>query len=1302
MRKLLLLFLTGFLFSGLMAQDFNFWTPVNEAAVGRDIFAASNSQRPPAYKIFQLNEGAFKQRLALAPKETAIPASRSTFIISFPMPDGSIEQFRIVDAPVMAPELAARYPGINSYAGKGITDPSSTIRFDVSMHGVHAVILSATKSAIYIDQLTDNYYRVVRRSDMTGTPNNFQCLTDAIAPPPTGRGNTIENADDGKLRTYRLAMISGAEFSNHFIPAPLPTLADSIAAVLAAQNSHMTRANAVYERDFGIRMVLVANNDLVIYFNPATDPIANPNSPSGTAMQTAIDNAIGSGNYDIGHTESKGSDNGNAGCIGCVCTAGFKGRGWTVYANPSLLEFFVIDYLTHEMGHQFGANHTFSFNLEGTGVNVEPGSGVTIMGYAGITGSTDVAPHSIELFSVKSIEQITNYIKTGGGSGCDVETNTGNTAPTVNAGADWTIPFSTPFKLTGTASDPDGGDVLTYNWEQIDNRTGAFPSIPVSTATNGPMFRTYLSYTIPERTFPSLQYILTGANGFQWEVLPSVGRPLNFRFIAKDNHTGGGNTKSDDMVVTVDGTTGPFLITSQNAATSYEAGSTQTVTWSVNGTTGAPINCANVKISYSTDGGQTFPTVLIASTANDGSESITIPLTITTTARIKVEAVGNIFFDINNANISVTPPPFGFSFGATTPATATCPAPATMNVTLPTISNGGFTNPITLSATAGVPAGTNITFGTNPVNPGSSSVVTLNNANTLAPGTYVVTISGTATGAPNQNANLTFTVNAGAGPAITTQPSNQTACVGTNATFSVVATGTYQWQLNTGSGWNDISGATSASYTVTGVTLTQNGYTYRCVVTGQCGSTNSNVVTLTVNALPAITAQPQSLNLCSGSAASFSVTATGAGLSYQWELSTNGGGTYTPITGATSATYNIASVAVTDNNNMYRCVVSGTCAPAATSSAATLLVSSSITVTTNPISQTVCEGTNLSFTVAAGGSGLSYQWEVSTNGGTSWNNIANGGVYSGATTPTLTITGVPPTFNTYRYRATVSNAACTPGVSTVATLTVNTFPVITAQPQNATICEGASQSFSVTATTGVGTLSYQWQLSVNGGTTWTNLAGATSSTFAQTAIPAGQNTYRFRVIVTAGCGSVTSNAAVLTVNTYPVISFTAPAVTCVSDPSFTLSAGPVGGVFSGPGVGGTTFNPSAAGVGPKTVTYTATNNGCQSSVGRVILVNECAERRLTLDQYPAIQVFPSPNNGRFSIRLNTDQYTKLNIKIFNSAGQMVVSQVANGLTYGSVIPLDITNQASGTYHLFLSNDENGSISTKGVSIIVYK
>ena len=225
---------------------------------------------------------------------------------------------------------------------------------------------------------------------------------------------------------------------------------------------------------------------------------------------------------------------------------------------------------------------------------------------------------------------------------------------------------------------------------------------------------------------------------------------------------------------------------------------------------------------------------------------------------------------------------------------------------------------------------------------------------------------------------------------------------------------------------------------------------------------------------------------------------------------------------------------------------------------------------------------------------------------------------------------------------------------------------------------------------------------INGGTTWTNLAGATSSTFAQTAIPAGQNSYRFRVIVTAGCGSVTSNAAVLTVNTYPVISFTAPAVTCVSDASFTLSAGPVGGVFSGPGVGGTTFNPSAAGVGPKTVTYTATNNGCQSSIGRVILVNECAERHLTLDQYPAIQVFPSPNNGRFSIRLNTDLYTKLNIKIFNSAGQMVRSQIANGLTFGSVIPLDITNQASGTCHLFLSNDENGSISTKGISIIMYK
>ncbi len=996
MRKLSLQLFAVLFSVASFGQQHNFWTLTDESTVGKNFFATS--QRPPVYKIFQLSDAAFKLTLLQAPSEKLVSASHSSFIVSFPLPNGGVEQFRIVDAPVMDQALAARYPGINSYAGQGIEDPSSTIRFDVSPQGMNAIILSAKRPTIYIDKLEGNYYRVVSRKDILDYPSHFQCLTEDKKQMSANGISRPEDADDGKLRTYRLAMISSAEFSNHFIPSALPTLADSIAVVIAVQNSHVTRTNAVFERDFGVRLVLVANNDLLVYFDPATDPVNNPNNPSQTPLHTAITTAIGSANFDIGHTECKstsfGNNNGNAGCIGCVCTDANKARGFTSYNNPSLLEFFVIDYLTHEIGHQFGANHTFSFQLEGTGVNVEPGSGVTIMGYAGITGSTDVAAHSIELFSVKSIEQVTNYIKTGNGASCAVVTTTGNTAPAVNAGADYTIPRSTPFKLTGTASDVDAADVLSYNWEQIDNRSGAFSSIPNASATDGPMFRTYLPYTTPVRTFPEIPYILSGANGFQWEVLPAVGRPLNFRFIAKDNHPGGGNNKTDDMVVNVDGTTGPFSVTVPNTAVTWTGGATETVSWSVAGTTGAPVNCANVNILFSSDGGNTF-SMLLANTPNDGTETVTCPGITSSTARIKVEAVGNIFFDISNTNFNVAPPPNSFDFTSPAPAVSTCPAGLSMNITLGTFQNGIFPTPVVLTAN-GNPGGTSVSFSPNPVIPGNNTVVTLSNTNTLAPGSYIITVTGTA-GVIVRTRNITYTILAAVSPTINTQPVDKMICVGGSTSFFIATTGanSFQWQVSTdgGSSFNNIS----------------NGGVYL------------------------------------GTAAPLLI-----------------------ITGATAAM----------NNYKYRCLATGTCTAPVPSSAATLTVINPVSIsgTGQPVSSVTCSGGNISYTVT-GTSTLPviYQWQEDR--GLGFTNITNGGMYAGATSATLTLTGVSAAMNGYQYRSLLSNASCTvPTVSNGASLTVRQLPTVTlvAAPLTSLLPGQTTRlTASPTAATG-GALSITW------------------------------------------------------------------------------------------------------------------------------------------------------------------------------------------------------------------------------------
>lgn len=474
--------------------------------------------------------------------------------------------------------------------------------------------------------------------------------------------------------------------------------------------------------------------------------------------------------------------------------------------------------------------------------------------------------------------------------------------------------------------------------------------------------------------------------------------------------------------------------------------------------------------------------------------------------------------------VATVAPPSGFSFGTTTAAVATCPAPATMSVTLPTISNAGFSNPITLSATSGVPSGTFLIYSPNPVLPGSNSTITLNNTNTLAPGSYVITILGVASGASNQSKDITFTINPGAAPLITSHPVSQTVCEGSNVTFSVAATGSFQWQvsINGGSTWLNIGGATSSSLAFTGVDATFNNLQYRCVVSNVCGSSNSNAAILTVNTTPVITSQPQSVTLCSGSSNTFCVIATGTNLTYQWESSPVCGGPFTNIGGATSSCLIVTGATTT---TAYRCKVTSTggCTSTVTTNCALLTIVTSVTVTTHPSDVTACAGTNASFTVAGSGSGIIYQWQLSTDGGATYTNI------SGANAATYTITGVTAPMNGNKYRCQLSNAACTtPGTSNVATLTINSLPTITANPQSATVCTGDNAAFNVSAN-GTGII-YQWQLSTDGGTTYNVIGGATNSSFAVSGTTPGMNGNRYRCIINGTCTpSVTSSAALLTV-----------------------------------------------------------------------------------------------------------------------------------------------------------------------------
>lgn len=1229
MRKILL---ASLLFWGALsfAQTGHF-TKLNNNAVDEKLFY--KKLKPASFSTYQLKNLVLQSELQRAPMETSVSAERSSFVITVPGPDGTPERYRVVEAPVMDPKLAAKYPGIYSYAGKGIDKPHSVIRFSMGLGNFSAMILSTDRPSYYIDLLDEKnqLYIVYARPDMYDYKSEFKCLTDEKLGKLTHEDDhAAENTNDGVLRTYRMAMASTGEFSQFWLNGSETNDAQRKAKVLAALNNAMTRTNGIYERDFGIRMILIPTNDLIIYLDPASDPWTN--NFNGTTQAT-IDNVIGDANYDIGHLVHRAADNGNAGCIGCICVSGQKGSAFTSYNNLNNFDWFVVDYLTHEIGHQFGGNHTHTHAAnEGTIAQVEPGSGSTIMGYAGITGpTTDVQPHSDDYFHAINIQQITNYIRNGNGNNCAVIVNTGNGAATANAGSNFTIPISTPFTLTGTGSDANPEDVLTYCWEQNNVRATGFSTVPSPTATAGPQFRSFLPVSSTSRTFPQLQHILSGANGWRWEQLPSVSRTLNFRFTVRDNRAGGGNTASSNMVLTITNTSGPFLITSQNTTgISYNSGSQQTITWSVNNTTAPPVSCSNVIIELSTDGGQTFPITLAASTANDGSEVVTIPNNPTTQARVRVRAQGNIFFDINNSNFTIVASSPDFDFASPSPALISCGITTSATINLGTTSLAGYNTPINLSATAGVPPGTNITFSINPVVPGSNVNVTLDNTNTLAFGDYDITIQGVS-GSITKTRVIRFTVQPGTGPVVTTNPASQSVCSGGSVTFNSAATGatSQQWQLSIDGGntWSNISGATGTALTLNGITAPQNNHRYRCVFANQCNTTATTAAVLTVQAAPAITGQPANANICAGSNATFTVTATGTSLTYQWQLSTDGGGTYTDIATATASSFTVSAATVAQNNNRYRCIVSGACPSPVTSNGAVLTVTNAVVVNNQPANVTICSGGTATFTVNASGSIVSYQWQFSTNGGGSYSNVP-----SAPSSATLTVAGATASLNGYLYRCIITGS-CNSVTSNAAELTVQTPPSITTQPAGASICAATNITFSVSADGSL--LTYQWQLSTDGGTNYNNVTGATTNQLTVSNAAVSQNNHRYRCIVSGACTpSVTSNAAILNV-TAPVVINTQPADAALCNTgvvAFNVAATGTGNSFTWQrsSDGGLNFNAISGAPNSATYSETVTGTSFNNFRYRVIVNNSVcpavtsSSATLTVNPLPVVTLSAAP------------------------------------------------------------------------------
>lgn len=583
-------------------------------------------------------------------ESSAGAAEHSEALLRLPDPEGGEQLFRLIDSPILAPELAAQFPEIRTFRLEGVDRPEVRGRGDLTPQGFHAVVRDPAAGMWYVDPLRrgdEVTHQVYWRRDLIAPAGgDFRCQVEDLpaqpgttgAPDAADASGGVEGGGGLDLRTYRLAVAATGEYTAFH--------GGTVALGMAAITTAINRVDEIYERDMAIRMILVGSNSSLVYTNAATDPYTNNDGPAMLLQnQTNLNTVIGSGGYDIGHVFSTG---GRIAALGTVCGAN-KARGVSGAAAPAGDAFFV-DVVAHEMGHQWDANHTSNGSTCSSGGSYEPGSGSTIMSLAGDCGAQNIALQSDSYFHRASLGEIQGFSRMGSGSSCAATVAAGNVRPGADAGATYIIPAETPFALTGSGTDSDGSGLLSYCWEQYDQGPAGHPDAPVGDA---PIFRSFPPTSSPTRTFPQVSDLVNNTHTIG-EILPTVGRTMNFRMTVRDNDLPAGGTASDSTTVTVDGSAGPFRVTAPNTAVTWSGVGPHTVTWNVAGTTVPPVSCTAVHIDLSTDGGLTFPGHLRVAAPNSGTALVEVVTPNTSTARIRVRCAGNIFFDISNQNFTIT------------------------------------------------------------------------------------------------------------------------------------------------------------------------------------------------------------------------------------------------------------------------------------------------------------------------------------------------------------------------------------------------------------------------------------------------------------------------------------------------------------------------------------------------------------------------------------------------------------------------------------------------------------------------
>ena len=764
--NLLILLCSGWAITLFAQSAPNLFQPVAENTIVLR-GAAPRTDLPKKSHTYRLDWNALQAALQAAPWEFTPAARQQACTVTLPMGDGSMEEFAVWQVALMAPELAAKAPYIHTYGGESLRSPGKTVRFSTTVRGFRAMILRPDLGVEYVEPYAwgqPDYCLAFDRTALPASPNRG--LTTGVAPgvlptllpedhpyvPPVMDRGPL--ADPVKLRVFRYAVACTGQFAQDH--------GGTLESALSAVVEYTNMVSATYERDVNMRLQLVANNDKVIYLNPETDPYTGLEVGDWMSQnQTVINTKIGSGNYDLGHVYARyiqGGAIGVAGAIGNTCTANkadgcSAGNGNNNYGDRFL------NVIGQEVGHQTGGGHTWNRCAGGGGrqgnTAFEPGSGSTIMSYAGACGSDNVQGNSDLYYHSGSIEEIRTYYLFGQGT-CGTNITTGNLAPVVTLPYQdgFFIPISTPFVLNGSATDADG-DALTYCWEGMD----AGPETPLGQpAGNAAIFRTRPPVTASNRYFPRLTTVLSNGSDIT-EQLPTYTRDLTLRLTARDNRTDGGGVGWADVTFKSFEGAGPFVVQYPNVSTTtWRVGEYVNVTWDVANTDQAPVNCKKVNILLSNNGGQAYPFTLATNVDNDGSQIVQVPSSLGPLARVRIDAVDNVFYDVSNQNFKVLlPTQPAVSMGLATDGAKIC-LPNAFTTSILTAGIGGFNAPITLDIADGLPTGATANFSTTYINPGETPTLTIELNGVTQEGVYVINVRAVAAGADTVIRPITLTL----------------------------------------------------------------------------------------------------------------------------------------------------------------------------------------------------------------------------------------------------------------------------------------------------------------------------------------------------------------------------------------------------------------------------------------------------------------------------------------------------------------------------------------------------------------